>query len=128
MKLRILSQSFTVCQVSDFSKAPLQSEFCFLGKTDEECSLVCVTEDVPANTVAREDGWRGLRVEGQLDFSLTGILSGLAGVLAQHRIPIFAVSTFNTDYLLTKAADFPRAVAVLAEAGYEIVGTETVEG
>ena len=81
------------------------------------------TEDAPAATLAREDGWRAFRVEGVLDFSLTGILSGLSGVLAENGIGIFAVSSYNTDYILVKAVDFARAMAALEQAGHEVIGS-----
>ena len=68
----------------------------------------------------REDGWRGFRIEGVLDFSLVGILSKLSTILAENQIGIFAVSTFNTDYILVKEENFDRAMDVLAAAGYEV--------
>ena len=91
------------------------------GKTDEEISLVCETNDVPENTIEREDGWRGFRIQGILDFSLIGILSKLSGILADIKIGIFAVSTFNTDYILVKDADFEKSLAVLLNAGYTVI-------
>lgn len=90
-------------------------------KTDEELSLVCRTEDTPVRTVAREDGWKGFRIQGVLDFSLIGILSALSGILAAHQIGIFAVSTYNTDYILVKEENFDRALELLASEGYRIV-------
>ena len=96
------------------------AEFFFIGKTDEELSLVCRTEDVPAKTAERDDGWRGFRIQGVLDFSLIGILSKLSGILADNRIGIFAVSTYNTDYILVKAENFERAMEVLEAAGYAV--------
>lgn len=91
-----------------------------MGKTDEEISLVCLTKDVPQNTLKREDGWRAFRVEEVLDFSLTGILSGITNILAENKIGIFAVSTFGTDYILTKAQNFEKALAALQSARYKI--------
>lgn len=123
MKIRSLEQRFSVCKVADFSGVNLESEFCFAGKTDEERSLVCLTEQVPPNATHREDGWRAFRIEGELDFSLIGILSRLCGILAERKIGVFAVSTFNTDYILVKAERFHEALAALAEAGYDIVKT-----
>ncbi len=70
-------------------------------------------------TAAREDGWRAFRIEGVLDFSLTGILSAISGILAENGIGIFAVSTYNTDYILVKAENLVKALDVLREAGYE---------
>ena len=121
MELKKLPYHLTVCRVADTKNIDLAAEFYFIGKTDEELSLVCRTEDTPLSTTDREDGWRGIRIQGVLDFSLVGILSKLSGILAENQIGIFAVSTFNTDYILVKAEDFERAIRVLATAGYAIV-------
>ena len=88
---------------------------------DEELSLVCRMEDVPENTVERDDGWRGFRIQGVLDFSLIGILSKLSGILAEHKIGIFVVSTYNTDYILVKEENFERSLEVLISEGYTVV-------
>jgi len=121
MELKKLDYALTVCKVASERDIDLNKDFYFLGKTDEEYSLVCITEDTPANTLERDDGWKGFRIQGVLDFSLIGILSRLAGILAENKIGIFAVSTFNTDYILVKEENFDRALKVLASAGYEIV-------
>ena len=121
MKLKKIEGDFSVCRVEDFSQADLESEYCFIGKTDEERSLVCLTEDVPKNTTHRDDGWRAFRIEGVLDFSLIGILSKISSILADNGIGIFAISTYNTDYVLTKGENFDRALEALKDAGYEII-------
>lgn len=121
MEIKILEHDFTVCKVKDLSQADLADEYFFIGKSEEELSLVCRTQCVPDNTVAREDGWRGFRVEGVLDFSLIGILAKISAVLAEAEIGIFVVSTYNTDYVLTKSKDFHRAVEALEEEGYKVV-------
>ncbi len=92
----------------------------FIGKTDEELSLVCKTEDTPSETIERDDGWRGFRIQGVLDFSLIGVLSKLSGILAEHKIGIFAVSTYNTDYILVKEEYFEQALSVLHSEGYTV--------
>lgn len=120
MELKRIDRDFTVCKVADYSLVNLESEYCFIGKTDEERSLVCPTQDVPANTTTRDDGWKAFRIEGVLDFSLIGILSRIAGVLAESGIGIFAVSTYNTDYVLTKAENYEKALSALKAAGYSI--------
>lgn len=120
MKLKKLVFDITLCKLEDVSAVDLSREFFFLGKTDEEISLVCKTEDTPSNTIERDDGWRGFRIEGVLDFSLIGILSKISSILAENKIGIFAVSTYNTDYILVKKENFDLAMTVLAEAGYEI--------
>lgn len=121
MKIKKLECDFSVCKVKDFSMVDLKSEYCFLGKTDEECSLVCLTENVPDHVIEREDGWKAFRIYGTLDFSLIGILSKISALLAENEIGIFAISTFNTDYILTKSENFSKALKVLSKAGYQII-------
>ena len=121
MELKRIDCKLTVCKVTEVSSINLESDFYFIGKTDEEVSLACKTEDTPINTVERDDGWRGFRIQGVLDFSLIGILSKLSGILAEHKIGIFAVSTYNTDYILVKEENFERALNVLAAEGYVVV-------
>lgn len=121
MIIKTLNKDFTVCKVTDYSLVNFVSEYCFTGKTDRENSLVCLTQDTPANTTDREDGWRGFRIEGILDFSLVGILSKISAILADARIGIFAVSTFNTDYIFIKQPDEEKALEKLAENGYTII-------
>ena len=121
MNLKILPQTFTVCQLPDVSGVDFSKEFLFFSKTDEELSLVCETSAVPAIALAREDGWRGFRVGSVLDFSLVGILAEISGILAAQKISIFAVSTYNTDYIFTKTDVFDRAIHVLSAAGYAIL-------
>ena len=120
MKLKKIEHDLTVCKVQNVSDIDMTSEFYFIGKTDEEISLVCKTEDTPSRTVERDDGWKGFRIQGTLDFSLIGILSKLSGILADHKIGIFAVSTYNTDYILVKEENFSRALKILASEGYTI--------
>ena len=121
MKLQKLPYDLTVCKVAKLSDFDQIADFFFIGKTDEELSVVCLMNDVPERTVDRSDGWRGFRIEGTLDFSLVGVLSKLSAILADNMIGIFAVSTFNTDYILVKNEDYERAMDVLAAEGYEIV-------
>ena len=120
MKLKKLSYELTVCKVKSTANLDLEREFYFIGKSDEEISLVCKSEDTPEETIERDDGWKGFYIQGVLDFSLIGILSKISGILAQNKIGIFAVSTFNTDYILVKSENFERALKILAEERYEI--------
>lgn len=69
--------------MKDYSLVNLNAEYSFIGKTDEEKSLVCVTSDVPPNVIQRDDGWKGFRIQGILDFSLIGILSKITEILAK---------------------------------------------
>jgi hypothetical protein len=121
MELKKLEYDLSVCKLADIRDIDLGRDFFFVGRTDEEISLVCKTEDIPEKTVERDDGWRGFRIRGVLDFSLIGILSKLSGILAENNIGIFAVSTYNTDYILVKKENFDRAMDVLKDAGYTII-------
>ena len=121
MKLERIAHELTICKVADVTEINLNGAFYFIGKTDEEISLVCRTADTPNRTTARDDGWRGLRIQGILDFSLTGILARLSRILAEREIGIFAVSTYNTDYILVKEENFERALEALASRGYTVV-------
>ena len=121
MKLEIIDGELTVCKILSTSEIDPADNFYFVGKTDEEISLVCKTKNTPTNTVERDDGWRAFRIQGVLDFSLIGILSKISTILAENQIGIFAVSTFNTDYILVKGDMLARAKKALADAGYEFV-------
>ena len=103
-----LDVNLSVCKVEDYSQVDICQPFCFTGSTDEEFSLVCPTDMVPANTTERDDGWRAFRIVGVLE------------ILAENKVGLFAVSTYNTDYILTKAENFERALEVLKSAGYTI--------
>ena len=121
MEIKRISGDFTVCKVADFSVVNPEAKYCFMSRTEDENSLVCLQEDVPENVTAREDGWRAFRLEGVLDFSLIGILAHIAALLAEVNISIFAVSTFNTDYILVKKENEERALNRLAKAGYKVL-------
>ncbi|MGM9972764.1 MAG: ACT domain-containing protein [Clostridiaceae bacterium] len=121
MKLKRFEEQFSVCKVKDYSQVSLADKFLFIGKTDEELSLVCLTKSVPENTITRDDGWKAIRIQGELDFSLIGILSKISSVLADNNIGIFAISTYNTDYILIKDNNYEKALTVLGNAGYKIV-------
>ena len=95
MKLKIIDCEFSVCKVADYSGVDMSTPYVFAGSTEEEHSLVCPFSRVPANVTARNDGWRGFRIEGVLDFSLVGILSRISSLLAENGIGLFAVSTFK---------------------------------
>ena len=122
--LEVIPTRLSVCKVPDYSSIDLAQPFCFTGATDQEMSLVCPTEAVPDNTFIREDGWRAFRICGELDFSLIGILARITGILASRQISVFAISTFNTDYVLMKAVDFDRGMAALRDAGYIIMSND----
>ena len=120
MELKRLPYDLTVCKVHSMADIDVNAELFFIGKTDEELSLVCKTEDAPMRTLEREDGWKGFRIQGVLDFSLIGILSKISGILAKNHIGIFAVSTYNTDYVFIKKQDFKKALCALEARGYAV--------
>ena len=121
MKLKTLPYLFSVCQIEQINDSISDLTFYFLSKTHDEISLVCLTEEVPSEVKSREDGWRGFYIDGVLDFSLIGILSKITGILADARIGIFAVSTYNTDYILVKEENYETALTVLASEGYTVI-------
>lgn len=120
MTIQALPDAFSVCKAADYSLVDRETMFCFMGRTDAERSLVCRTQDVPDNATAREDGWRAMRITGTLDFSLIGVLASISTVLAENGIGIFVLSTYDTDYILTKQKTYARALQLLAQAGYQI--------
>lgn len=99
--------------------------FCSITFTQEELSIVCAQSIIPEMVTNIEKDWKLLQVEGQIDFSLTGILSKLIAPLAQAKISIFAISTYNTDYILFKASDKKQVIDLLQEQ-YFIKSQETL--
>lgn len=123
MKLEIIPQNLSICRLSNADSIPewsLRSAFFSITKTYDELSVVCTSDSVPMN-VKKEKDWRAIKVQGPLDFALTGILSQLANPLADAGISIFAISTYDTDYVLVREQDLARAIQVLNTCGHEIV-------
>lgn len=119
MKIEKLPYELTVAQYETPPKAP--KGFFSLSSAQGEISLVCETKNLPLGATAREDGWRAFMLAGPMDFSLVGVLSEIASVLASNEIPIFALSTFDTDYILVKEEYFSAAAVALSEARHEIL-------
>lgn len=119
--LRKLEYDFTICKVKSEKELDLNNTFYFVGKTDEEISLVCKTENIPLHTIEREDGWKGFRIQGVLDVSVIGVLSQLTTILAQNKIGVFVISSFNTDYIFVKKESFEKASRVIRQEGYFII-------
>ena len=120
MRLEVVEGEFTVSKVSGMHEVNLLAPWLFVGRTDAETSVVCLSAHAPVHCLAREDGWRVFRVAGQMDFGLTGVLAALATVLAQASVSIFALSTFDTDYILVKKENLSKALEALASAGHEV--------
>lgn len=121
MDLKRIEGQLTVCKLKSTADIDMNKDFYFIGKTDEEISLVCRTEDTPEETLEHDDGWRAFRIQGNLDFSLIGILSKISSILAENKIGIFAISTYNTDYILVKEDNFGAALAALQKNGYNVI-------
>ena len=118
MKLKIIDGFFAVCKVTALDATQIQQEFTFIANTDEELSLVCKEQSLPSNTTSLEKGYRLIRIDDVLDFSLVGILAKISGILASHNISIFVISTFNTDYFLIKNNQFDETTRLLKINGY----------
>lgn len=125
MKLKPLKQKLSICRLKSLPPVST-SDIVFYCRTDEEISLVCETDKIPRDFLEESpsDNWRAFRIEGKLDFSLTGIISKISGILADNSIGVFVVSTFNTDYVLVQEENFSRALDLLLAAGYEVEGRE----
>lgn len=121
IEIKRIDYDFTVCKVTDYSLVNWNTEYCFIGKTEDENSLVCFTRDVTQNVIKRDDGWKVFRIQEILDFSLIGILSRISGILAKESISVFVVSTFNTDYIFVKNRNYEKAMEILKQNGYSVV-------
>ena len=122
LTLSLLPENYSICRLGPEAGIPpwaLAGDFYSITRTKGELSLVCSEEFVPVG-VQVEKGWRCLQVSGPLDFSLTGILASLTNSLAEAGVSVFAISTFETDYLLVKADNLKRAVLELEEAGHRM--------
>jgi hypothetical protein len=124
LTLQVLADRLVICRLAPDDEVPAwawHGALVSVTRTAEELSIVCAEAAVLDTIAPVERGWRALRVEGTLDFELVGILAGLATRLAEAGISIFALSTFDTDYLLVRAADLDKAIEALQAASYEVV-------
>ncbi len=121
LSLSLQKEVLAICQLPPDAPVPAWAwtpgTFHTISRTPAELSIVCLDSAVPSE-VKKESGWRILKVEGPLDFSLTGILASVAGPLAKAGISIFAISTFDTDYVMVKSEKVEEAITVLTEAGH----------
>ena len=120
MELEQLNRNFAVCKLESAQDIDFSKAFTFLSITDDEISLVCEERFVPANITAIEKGWKGLKISGMLDFGMIGVIAKIAGLLAEQKISIFVISTFNTDYILLKSEHYEKAIAILRQNEYRI--------
>lgn len=122
LTLSILSGRYAICRLNAAASLPDWAQvggFLSITRTTDELSIVCPESAVP-DSVKSDAGWRCLKIEGLLDFSFTGVLASLLSPLAEAGISIFAVSTFDTDYLLIKAENLERAAGVLIQSGHRV--------
>ncbi len=129
-RLTLLPHTYAVCRLDRHAPIPdwgTRSPFFSVTRTAEGLSVVCPDAQVPEG-VTRESGWKALMVEGPLDFSLTGVLASLTAPLARAGISIFALSTYDTDYLMVKKGQLEKTIEVLEVEGYDIVIEEGCEG
>ncbi|TMN20815.1 ACT domain-containing protein [Lentibacillus cibarius] len=127
MNLSVLHEKIAILKGSPDKNIPSwifdNKKFISVTYTEEELSVVCLENVIPDNhEMVVEKGWRCIKVDGPLDFSLTGVLTSLASPLAEASISIFAVSTYNTDYLLIKEHSLEKALEVLTKDGHNIRG------
>ena len=117
----MLGETFTINKLPQFAEIPSilsQGDMCFISRTDEELSIICPDYMAP-NNVQQELGWRCIRVEGEMKLQEIGVLASLAQPLADAGIPMFVVSTFNTDYIFVMEENLVNAVQALQQAGHD---------
>ncbi len=122
LKFRCLPTAFAVCRLPPDAQLPLfaETEFTSITRTAEELSIVCPIDQAPQNTKC-ESPWTCFKLEGPFAFSLTGVLAAFLNPLAERGVPIFAVSTFDTDYILVKEEHVASALDALQAAGHDLV-------
>ncbi|WP_352400293.1 ACT domain-containing protein [Anaerotignum sp.] len=121
MLLEWISGDFSIAKWTTKRKIEDLDQFSFWSRTDKELSLVCPTNKLPNDVEMNEDGWKLFRVSGKMEFSLVGILSQISGCLAKQKISIFAISTYDTDYILIKEINAKLAQEVLESEGWDFV-------
>lgn len=120
MEIKELNRDFTVCKLQSADTVDLSKKFTFVSITDDEISLVCEASNVPDNATDMENNWKGLKISGILEFSMIGVIAKIANLLAEQKISIFVISTFNTDYILLKADCYDKAINTLRSNNYTI--------
>ena len=119
--LSVLLETFTIHKLSPDASIPeeiLKSNYYSVSKTENELSLIC-SEVIEVQSLQSSNGWKCIKVAGPLDFNLTGILAGISDIIAKENISIFAISTFDTDYILVRTQDLSSARTTLRQAGYK---------
>lgn len=123
LTMKLLNEKYGVCRLDKTESIPKwtqNSNFFSITKTTDELSIVCSQDNIPSDIKCEKD-WRMLKILGPLDFSLIGILASISRILAQKGISIFAISTYDTDYILVKNKDIDNAIAALIAERYEVI-------
>jgi len=123
LTMKLLKEKYGVCRLDKNDLIPewsQTSDFFSIARTSDELSIVCSQDNIP-NDIKCEKDWRILKIEGPLDFSLIGILSSISTILARKGISIFAISTYDTDYILVKDKDINNAIVALVNERYEVI-------
>jgi len=123
---KVLGAMVGVCKLEANAIVPTwahQGDFFSVTKTEDELSIVCSESVIPQEVLCEKD-WKILKIQGMLDFGIVGILAMVSALLAKAGISIFAISTYNTDYILVKATDLDRAVNTLKKEGCEVTYSE----
>lgn len=120
MDIKIIDGLFNVSKVSSLDSINLNEEFIFISKTDKEISVVYRNDYSIENVLITEKNWKLFRIDANLDFSLIGIISKIANILKENDIPIFVISTFDTDYVLVKEIYFQKTIELLKENNYNV--------
>ena len=118
--LSVLEETFSIHRLAPDASLPeavSECDFYSLSKTTDELSLVC-PEHLAVKSEKSNPDWKCLKVAGPLDFELTGILPGITEVLAKEKLSVFAISTFDTDYILLKKQGLTAAISALERVGY----------
>jgi uncharacterized protein len=121
MNLSTHPERYAICRLNHDAPYPewAKGKFVSLSRTQDELSVVCEQDNVPGD-VKHEGDWRVLQVAGPMDLSIIGVLASLTKPLADAGINLFAISTFDTDYLLVKAENYEAAKGALERAGHEV--------
>jgi uncharacterized protein len=129
LKYRVLPQALSVCRLAPGAAVPAwatSGEFSCITRTPDETSIVCVEDIIPPGEegVAVESGWVAFELEGPFPFAMTGVLASFVQPLAKASVPVFAISTFHTDYVLIKRENHKQALTALGEAGHQLISGE----
>lgn len=122
LRLTVIEESFAIVRLDPTAAVPewaTRSAFHSITRTPGELSIVCAEGEVPAD-VRAERGWRALEVAGPIPFATTGVLASLAGPLARAQVSLFAIATYDTDYVLVRSLDLERACSALDQAGHDV--------